>query len=212
MLREVAELTGLSAEVAAVLADTYRGHGSTSRVRCSRIWPRGRRRSGLHRRRRAQRCGDRERVFGAAASSTTIWRLVVRPLPGIPGCPRARSGPREGRGCAPRAGQWLHLECHHHYRPSDNKQDATEILNTTDGWSPAIESRGGIRDGAWVAEATGLRVTAFITDTGHCLVCGQLGGLSSDFDSVLVGPPPSSGKLGAQSFNLDTQPLRGGVA
>jgi hypothetical protein len=23
------------------------------------------------------------------------------------------------------------------------------------------------------------------------LVCGQLGGLSSDFDSVLVGPPPS---------------------
>ena len=30
------------------------------------------------------------------------------------------------------------------------------ILNTTDGWSPAIESRGGIRDGAWVAEATGL--------------------------------------------------------
>ena len=31
-----------------------------------------------------------------------------------------------------------------------------EILNTTDGWSPAIESRGGIRDGAGVAEATGL--------------------------------------------------------
>jgi len=31
-----------------------------------------------------------------------------------------------------------------------------ELLNTTDGWSPAIESRGGVRDGAWVAEATGL--------------------------------------------------------
>ena len=31
-----------------------------------------------------------------------------------------------------------------------------EILNTTDGWSPAIESRGGVRDGAGVAEATGL--------------------------------------------------------
>jgi hypothetical protein len=100
--------------------------------------------------------------------------------------------------------------CHHHYRPSDNKRDAREILNTTDGWSPAIESCGGIRDGAWVAEATGLvemsswrpgtrlilrkeqphpgpqlrftdsdglRVTAFITDTGHGLVGGQLGGL-----------------------------------
>jgi hypothetical protein len=88
-----------------------------------------------------------------------------------------------------------------------------EILNTTDGWSPAIESRGGIRDGAWVAEATGLvemsswppgtrlilrkeppdpgpqlrftdsdglRVTAFITDTGHGVVGGQLAGLDSN--------------------------------
>jgi len=94
MLREVAELTGLSAEVTAVMADTYRGHGSTSRVRCSRIWPRGRRRSGLHRRRRAQRCGDRERVFGAAASSTTIWRLVDAALCPVSGLP-ART-----RGCA----------------------------------------------------------------------------------------------------------------
>ncbi len=158
MLREVAELTGLSAEVTAVLADTYRGHGSTSRVRCSRIWPRGRRRSGLHRRRRAQRCGDRERVFGAAASSTTIWRLVDAALCPVSGLPRARSGPRGAAG-APlcRSVAAPGCRCHHHYRPSDNKQDAMEILNTTDGWSPAIESRGGIRDGAWVAEATGLR-------------------------------------------------------
>ena len=105
MLREVAELTGLSAEVAAVLADTYRGHGSTSRVRCSRIWPRGRRRSGLHRRRRAQRCGDRERVFGAAASSTTIWRLVdaaLCPVSGLPAHARVRAPPCPG--------QWLHLD------------------------------------------------------------------------------------------------------
>jgi hypothetical protein len=105
MLREVAELTGLSAEVTAVMADTYRGHGSTSRVRCSRIWPRGRRRSGLHRRRRAQRCGDRERVFGAAASSTTIWRLVDAALCPVSGLPAPT------RGCArPCPGQWLHLD------------------------------------------------------------------------------------------------------
>src|SRR6185312_9093560 len=130
MLREVAELTGLSAEVTAVMADTYRGHGSTSRVRCSRIWPRGRRRSGLHRRRRAQRCGDRERVFGAAASSTTIWRLVdaaLCPVSGLPartrGCARPLSRSLAAPGC----------RCHHHYRPSDNKQDAMELLNTTDG-------------------------------------------------------------------------------
>src|SRR5260370_198266 len=31
-------------------------------------------------------------------------------------------------------------------------RDAVEILNGADGWSPAIESSGGIRDGAWVGE------------------------------------------------------------
>jgi hypothetical protein len=44
---------------------------------------------------------------------------------------------------------------HHHYRPSDNKQDAIEIRNTSDGSSPAIESRGRIGDGAWVAGPPG---------------------------------------------------------
>jgi Transposase DDE domain group 1 len=89
-------------------------------------------------------------------------------------------------------------------------RDAAEILNDTNAWYPAIETGGGIRDGAWVAEATalvdlnawpagtrlvlrkerphpgaqlrftdsdGLRVTAFITDTPHGLVPGQLAGL-----------------------------------
>lgn len=35
-------------------------------------------------------------------------------------------------------------------------RDAAEILNRAGGWSPAIESGGGIREGAWVAEATHL--------------------------------------------------------
>ena len=35
-------------------------------------------------------------------------------------------------------------------------RDAVETLNTADGWYPAIETDGGIRDGAWVAEATAL--------------------------------------------------------
>ena len=35
-------------------------------------------------------------------------------------------------------------------------RDAVEVLNTGGGWYPAIDSGGGIRDGAWVAEATGL--------------------------------------------------------
>jgi hypothetical protein len=35
-------------------------------------------------------------------------------------------------------------------------QAAVEILNTTQCWYPAIESGGGIREGAWVAEGTSL--------------------------------------------------------
>jgi hypothetical protein len=31
-------------------------------------------------------------------------------------------------------------------------RDAAEMLNTTDSWYPAIDSGGGIRDGAWVTE------------------------------------------------------------
>ena len=35
-------------------------------------------------------------------------------------------------------------------------QDAVDTLNIGDGWYPAIDTDGGIRDGAWVAEATDL--------------------------------------------------------
>lgn len=89
-------------------------------------------------------------------------------------------------------------------------QDAVDTLNLADGWYPAIDTTGGIRDGAWVAEATtlvnlsswppgtrlilrkerphpgaqlrftdtdGMRVTAFITDTEHGVVAGQVAGL-----------------------------------
>jgi hypothetical protein len=35
-------------------------------------------------------------------------------------------------------------------------RDAVEVLNDAGSWYPAIESAGEIRDGAWVAEATGL--------------------------------------------------------
>lgn len=35
-------------------------------------------------------------------------------------------------------------------------QDAVDTLTLADVWDPAIDADGGIRDGAWVAEATGL--------------------------------------------------------
>ena len=171
----------------------------------------------------------------------------MRPSARYPGCPRARSGPRVGRGCGPRCRSVAAdgCRCHHHYRPSDNKRDAREILNTTDGWSPAIESCGVIRDGAWSprppgcvtchrfdANAAWLEIILAATDlvawtkligTATVLVhpfrCLLLSSSvtahdtqQQDFDSVLVGPPPSSGKLGAQTFQPRRAPLRGRVA
>ncbi len=38
----------------------------------------------------------------------------------------------------------------------DRVREATETLNAKAAWMPAIDSDGEIRDGAWVAEATGL--------------------------------------------------------
>ncbi len=42
------------------------------------------------------------------------------------------------------------------YAVDTRVQAAVELLNANDGWYPAIDSGGGIRDGAWVAEATDL--------------------------------------------------------
>jgi hypothetical protein len=272
MLREVAELTGLSAQVTAALADTYRGPwtyapGAVFADLAAAVAGGADCIDGV-----GQSCGDREHVFGPAASTTTMWRLVdnkidVQHLGAIR---VARAHAREqawAAGAAPGGGQWLHLDVDatitidhsdnkeqaaptwkktfgHHpllvfldrpeiaggealagllrpgnagsntaadhvtvlgqalqslpaaYRPNPDDpaaqqilvrcdsagathtfadacraagvgfsfgygvdtrvQAAAEILNTHDSWYPAIDSDGGIRDGAWVAEATSL--------------------------------------------------------
>ena len=326
MLRELADLTGLSTRVTAVLADTYRGPwtydpGAVFADLAAAVADGADCIDGV-----GQACGDREHAFGAAASTTTMWRLVDARIDAehLPGIRAARAQARAGAwaaGAAPAPGGWLHLDVDatltidhsdnkeqaaptwkktfgHHpllvfldrpeiaggealagllrpgnagsntaadhvtvlgwaldslpagYRPDPHDpggqkvlvrcdsagathtfadacraagvgfsfgygvdtrvQEAVEVLNTNDSWYPAIDSGGGIRDGAWVAEATslvemsgwpagtrlilrkerphpgaqlrftdsdGLRVTAFITDTGHGVVPGQLGGL-----------------------------------
>jgi hypothetical protein len=272
MLRELAELTGLSAQVTAALADTYRGPwiyapGAVFADLAAAVADGADCIDGV-----GQSCGDREHVFGPAASTTTMWRLVdaridARHLPGIRA---ARAHAREkawAAGAAPGGDVWLHLDVDatitidhsdnkeksaptwkktygHHpllvfldrpdisggealagllrpgnagsntaadhvtvlgwalqslpapYRPNADDpgaqqilvrcdsagathtfadacraagagfsfgygvdtrvQAASEILNTANSWYPAIDSGGGIRDGAWVAEATAL--------------------------------------------------------
>ena len=272
MLRELADVTGLSAQVTAVLADTYRGPwmyspGAVFADLAAAVADGADCIDGV-----GQRCGDREHVFGAAASTTTMWRLADARIDAahLPGIRAARAHARAAAwaaGAAPPPGQWLHIDIdatitidhsdnkegaaatwkktwgHHSllafldrpeiadgealtgllrpgnagsntaadhitvlgwaleslpedYRPdpddpgaqqilvrSDSAgathdfaetcrargvgfsfgyavdarvQDAVEVLNTADGWYPAIEDGGAIRDGAWVAEATDL--------------------------------------------------------
>ena len=80
ILRELAELTGLSAHVTAALADTYRGAWMSS----------------------AGRVDDHDVAAGRCAGRC---RLSAR----YPRCPRQGQGPRVGRRCRPGTGEWLHL-------------------------------------------------------------------------------------------------------
>jgi Transposase DDE domain group 1 len=325
VLRELADLTGLSVQVSDVLADTYKGPwvyapGAVFADLAAAVADGADCIDGV-----GQLCGDREHVFGATASTTTMWRLVdqridAAHLPGVRGARAVARAAAWAAGAAPPAGQCLYIDIDatlvidhsdnkakaaptwkksfgHHpllafldrpeiaggealagllragnagsntaadhitvleqalaslppdWRPgpdpgaprvvvrSDSAgathafaqacgdhgagfsfgypvdvrvQDAVDTLNLGDAWYPAIDSSGEIRDGAWVAEATGLvnlstwpagtrlvlrkerphpgaqlrftdadgmRVTAFITDTAHGAVPGQLAGL-----------------------------------
>ena len=275
MLRELADHTGLSALVTAALADTYRGPwrhapGDVFADLAAAVADGADCIDGV-----GQLCGDREHVFGAKASTTTMWRLVDERIDAahLPRIWAARAAARVAAweaGAAPRMGGWLHIDVdatltldhsdnkvgaastwkktfgYHpllafldrpevsggealagmlrngnagsntasdhtllleralaalpaRWRPDPNQpseattprilirsdtagathrfadacraagvgfsfgypvdarvQDAVDTLNLADGWYPAIDTAGGIRDGAWVAEATTL--------------------------------------------------------
>lgn len=272
MLRELADRTGLSAQVTTVLADTYRGRwvyapGEVFADLAAAVADGADCIDGV-----GQLCGDREHVFGPAASTTTMWRLIDERIDAahLPGVRTARAVARAAAwagGAAPADGDWLHIDIDATLviDHSDNKagaaptwkktfglhpllafldrpeiaggealagllragnagsntasdhiivleqalaslppgfrpdpddpaapqvlvrcdtagathrfaeacrlsgvgfsfgypvdarvQDAVDTLNLGDGWYPAIDTDGGIRDGAWVAEATDL--------------------------------------------------------
>ncbi len=136
MLRELAELTGLSAQVTAALADTYRGPwiygpGAVFADLAAAVADGADCIDGV-----GQRCGDREHVFGAAASTTTMWRLVDERIDAahLPGIRAARAQAREvawAAGPAPAAGEWLHLDI-----------DATITIDHSDNKDDAAPTRG----------------------------------------------------------------------
>ncbi len=145
LLREVADLTGLSSQVTEVLADTYQGpwthapgdvfadlaaavaDGTDCVDSVGSLW------------------GDRQQVFGPVASTTTLWRLVDERVDAahLPGIRAARAHARErawAAGAAPDHRGWLHLDvdatiCIDH---SDNKENAAATWKKTFGFHPLL--------------------------------------------------------------------------
>jgi hypothetical protein len=115
LLRELADRTGLSAQVTAALADTYRGPwvyapGEVFADLAAAVADGADCIDGV-----GQLCGDREHVFGAAASMTTMWRLIDERIDAthLPGVQAARAGARAAAwaaGAAPTADGWLHVD------------------------------------------------------------------------------------------------------
>ena len=145
MLRELADLTGLSAQVTAVLADTYRGPwtyapGAVFADLAAAVADGADCIDGV-----GQRCADREHVFGPAASTTTMWRLVdsridMARLAGIHSARAAARAAAWTAGAAPRPGRWLHIDVDATLTidHSDNKENAAATWKKTYGHHPLL--------------------------------------------------------------------------
>lgn len=145
MLRELADYTGLSAQVTAVLADTYRGPwvyspGEVFADLAAAVADGADCIDGV-----GQLCGDREHVFGAKASTTTMWRLVDERIDAdhLPGIRAARAGARAAAwaaGAAPAVGEWLHIDIDATLviDHSDDKELATPTWKKSFGHHPLL--------------------------------------------------------------------------
>lgn len=145
LLRELADLTGLSAQVTAALADTYKGPwvyapGAVFADLAAAVADGADCIDGV-----GQLCGDREHVFGAAASTTTMWRLVDQRVDAthLPRVRAARAAARAAAwaaGANPAPGGWLHIDIDATLTidHSDNKENAAATWKKTFGHHPLL--------------------------------------------------------------------------
>ena len=145
MLRELADRTGLSAQVTAALADTYRGPwvyapGEVFADLAAAVADGADCIDGV-----GQLCGDREHVFGAKASTTTMWRLVDQRIDAahLPAVRAARAAARAAAweaGAAPAGEGWLHIDIDATLviDHSDNKAGAAPTWKKTFGLHPLL--------------------------------------------------------------------------
>jgi len=99
MVRELADWSGLSAQVTAALADTYRGPwvyapGEVFADLAAAVADGADCIDAV-----GQLCGDREHVLGAKASTTTMWRLVDERIDAVH-LPRVRAARAAARAAA----------------------------------------------------------------------------------------------------------------
>lgn len=145
MLRELAHRTGLSAQVSAALADTYRGPwvhapGEVFADLAAAVADGADCIDAV-----GQLCGDREHVFGPAASTTTMWRLIDQRIDAahLPRVRAARAAARAAAweaGAAPTGDGWLHIDIDATLviDHSENKVEAAPTWKKTFGLHPLL--------------------------------------------------------------------------
>ncbi len=182
LLRELAEVTGLSAQVPAALADTYRGPwahapGAVFADLAAAVADGADCIDGV-----GQLCGDREHVFGAKASTTTMWRLVDQRIDDVhlPKIGDARAAARAAAwaaGAAPPAGEPLYIDIDATLviDHSDNKQDAAPTWKKSFGHHPllAFLDRPEIAGGEALAGLLRRGNAGSNTAADHITVLGQ---------------------------------------
>ena len=145
LLRELADLTGLSAQVTAVLADTYKGPwvyapGAVFADLAAAVADGADCIDGV-----GQLCTDREHVFGPKASTTTMWRLIDRRIDAahLPKVRQARAAARAAAwaaGAAPTRDRPLHIDIDATLviDHSDNKAQAAPTWKKSFGHHPLL--------------------------------------------------------------------------
>jgi hypothetical protein len=145
LLRELADLTGLSSQVTAALADTYQGPwthapGDVFADLATAVADGADCVDGV-----GQLWADREQVFGDVASTTTLWRLVDERIDAahLPRIRAARSHARRqswAAGAGPDPEEWLHLDVDATITidHSDNKENAAATWKKTFGFHPLL--------------------------------------------------------------------------
>lgn len=182
MLRELGDLTGLSSQVTAVLADTYKGPwvhapGDAFADLAAAVADGADCVNGV-----GHLLGDREQAFGPVGSTTTLWRLVDERIDAahLPGVRSARAHARAAAwaaGAAPAHDGWLHLDvdatiCVDH---SDNKENAAATWKKTFGFHPLLVflDRPDIAAGEALAGLLRAGNAGSNTTADHITVLGQ---------------------------------------